>query len=500
MNSFTLSNRKFMVGRMIAIAAFLLSGLTVFAQVTTSSITGSVTDADGEALVGATIVATHVPSGTRYGTSTNDAGRYIMPAVRVGGPYTIVVTYTGFERQESNNIYLSLGQSFRHDVNMSENAQILDEVAVVAKRDILNTEQAGPSTSISEDEINVLPTVARDLTDFTRLTPQANITGDNVISIAGANNRFNAVYIDGAVNNDVFGLAASGTNGGQTGITPISPDAIEQFQVVVAPYDVKLSGFSGGGINAVTRSGSNEIEGSVYYFMRNEGLAGKRPTNDEKLADFKAQTYGLRLAGPIIKDKAFFFVNAELQKDETPQPFDFANYNGNATQSQLDQISSALQTLGYDPGGYLGKTDKLEGQKILARLDFNLSQNHKLMVRHHYTKGTSTYAQSSSNRLIRYANAGIYFPSVTNSTAVELNSILGEKASNNLIVGYTSVNDDRDPLGSPFPGIEIQDGSGSIQAGSELFSGANGLEQKIFTLTDNFNLYMGKHNITIGTH
>ena len=493
---------------LLGVVFTMLGFVQLFGQgSTTSTIRGLVTDGSGEPLVGVTVVAVHTPSGTKYGTSTRVDGRYTIPGARVGGPYTLTAIYTGYENQVSQNIYLSLGQVYREDFNMSEKPMLMDEVVITATSGLLNAVNDGASTSISEEEIQVLPTVARDLTDFTRLTPQANILEDNVISIAGANNRFNSIYIDGAVNNDVFGLAASGTNGGQTGVSPISPDAIEQFEVVVAPYDVKLSGFNGGGINAVTRSGSNEIEGSAYWLTRNQNFASvlrnlpdSLPREDRQLAEFATNTYGLRIGGPLIKDKAFFFINAELLRQSTPQPFTIDQYNGNSGVAELDAFRNRLIELGYDPGEYLGKTETLDGEKFLARFDFNLSDQHKLMIRHHYTKGTSTYSQSSSSNRIRFGGAGIFFPSTTNSTALELTSLFGDRASNNLIIGYTAVRDDRDPVGDPFPGIEIFDGSGSIVAGSELFSTANELNQDIFTLTNNFNLYAGKHNITIGTH
>jgi len=487
----------------------LLAANQLFAQgSTSSSIAGLLTDTNGEALIGATVIARHEPSGTTYGTATRADGRFNMTGLRVGGPYTIRVTYTGYKEQAKENVYLSLGQTYVYESVLKDDVEVLSEVLVVAKKSLLNTEKNGASTDISAEEINVLPTVNRDLTDYARLTPQASIRGDNIITIAGANNRFNSIYIDGAVNNDVFGLAASGTNGGQTGISPISPDAIDQINVVVAPYDVKLSGFSGGGINAVTRGGSNEVEGSVYYFTQNENMAGLKvslpdtlPKSKRRLPDFVANTFGFRVGAPLVKNKVFIFVNAEIQRNETPQPFDFSNYNGNTKdQSKIDQFAARLGELGYDGLDYLEKTDKLDGAKILARLDFNLSKNHKLMVRHHYTKGESLGSQSSTNTTIRFSNSGILFPSVTNSTAVELNSTFGGNMSNSLIVSYTSVNDDRDPVGNPRPYINIQDGSGSIQAGSEQFSTANLLEQKIFTLTDNFNIYKGKHQLTFGTH
>jgi hypothetical protein len=507
MNHFTFRNLAVVpIGKAMLLFALLFCGLTTFAQVTTSTITGLVTDVNGDGLIGATVVATHVPSGTRYGSATNALGRFTLPAVRVGGPFTVTVSYTGFETATRENIYTNLGVVSSQNFELKESGFALGEVAITAFKNPLNTLKTGASTSISEDEIMVLPTVNRDLTDFIRLTPQANLLGDNVISIAGANNRYNAIYIDGAVNNDVFGLAGSGTNGGQTGISPISPDAIEQFQVVVAPYDVKLSGFAGGGINAVTRSGTNEVNGSAYWFTRNESLAGYKPSVPDsaakevrRLPNFSANTYGVRVGGPIVKDKVFFFINAEMQRDETPQPFDFANYNGNSSQAEIDAFDSRLREFGYDPGGYLSKVNSLNGEKILARFDFNLGQDHKLMLRHHYTKGTATYDQASFNNRIRFANNGIYFPTTTNSTALELTSVFGETVSNNLTIGYTTVRDDRDPLGSAFPSLEITDGAGVIWAGTEPFSTANALDQNILTLTDYVNFYLGNHTVTLGT-
>lgn len=350
-----------------------------------------------------------------------------------------------------------------------------------------------------------MPTVGRNFSDYTRLTPQARVTQYGGIEIAGTNNRYNSIYIDGAVNNDVFGLSDQGTNGGQTGISPFSMDILDQVSIQIAPYDIKLGGFAGAGINAVTRRGNNEFQGSAYYITRNEGIAGKTPTDDEaaertKLNPFSSNTYGFRLGGPIIKDKLFFFVNAEIQNDETPQPFDFSTYNGDVTEAQLSQLSSKLNELGYDPGGYTNVDRTLEGTKFFARLDWNISKVHKLMVRHQYTKAEQTSPSNSSSTNIRFANSGIYFPSSTNSSALELKSNLSNTMSNSLILGFTFVRDDRDPMGNNFPFVRIKDGSSNIYFGSEEFSTGNQLNQDIITLTDNFEIYKGKHTITVGTH
>ena len=505
-------------------SVFLLLVMTLlstalFAQgVTTASISGTITDTGGQPLIGATVIAVHMPSGSQYGAATRIDGGYTLPAMRVGGPYTITTSYVGFQDVVEENVFLSLGQDLNLNNKLSDGAIALEGITVVAqKTGVLNSEQTGAETTIGEETISSVPTVNRDLNDFIKLTPEASTTADGGISIAGTNNRYNSIFIDGAVNNDVFGLSDQGTNGGQTGISPISIDAIEQFQVVLAPYDVRLGGFAGGGINAVTRSGSNKFEGSAYYFTRNQNLVGKthrfvfdpnQELSDSEASDmrtnvddFSANTYGFRLGGPIMKNKAFFFVNAELQRDQTPQPFDFSNYDGASSEAEINALADFLQnTYGYDPGGFLNNTRELRGEKILARLDFNLGESTRLKVRHSYTRGTSVGPSRSSNRTINFFNGGVLFPSTTNSTAVELNSIFGSAASNDLIIGFTNVFDDRDPMGEDFPRVTIFDGSGQIRFGSEVFSTANQLRQRIFTLTDNFSLYKGKHTITIGTH
>jgi len=497
----------------------LLSTVISAQGVTTASINGTVTDTDGQPLIGATVIAIHVPSGSQYGTVTRIDGGYTLPAMRVGGPYTITTSYTGFQDVVDEGIFLSLGQDLSLGNKLSDTAIELEGVTVVAaKGGVLNSEKTGAETLIGEKTISSVPTVSRDFNDFIKLTPQASTTADGGISIAGTNNRYNSIFIDGAVNNDVFGLSDQGTNGGQTEITPISIDAIEEFQVVLAPYDVRLGGFAGGGINAVTRSGSNKFEGSAYWFTRNQDFVGKThryvldsekelddsalDTLRTKVDDFSANTFGFRLGGPIVKNKVFFFINAELQRDQTPQPFDFlSNYEGDSSEEDLNNLASFINSnYGYDAGGFLNNTRELQGEKILARLDFNLGTSTKLKLRHSYTKGTAIRPSGSSNRTINFYNGGVFFPSTTHSSALELNSVFGSSASNDLIIGYTNVFDDRDPMGADFPRLTILDGDGQIRLGSEIFSTANQLKQNILILTDNFSLYKGKHTITIGTH
>ena len=477
--------------------------------VTTSGINGRITDNTEEGLPGATVIALHQPSGTTYSTISDNQGFFRLPNMNVGGPYKLTVSYVGYESFTKNDIYLTLGQTYEINSKLSDKVESLDEVAIVKYRnDIFDGNRTGSETVVDQEELVALPTISRNLSDFTRLTPQINLYGGG-ISVAGVNNRYNSIMIDGAVNNDVFGLASSGTNGGQLGITPISIDAIDQFQVVLAPYDVRQGGFAGGGINAVTKSGSNNVTGSAYYLFRNENFAGMTPTDNEgvkrtKLDPFTAKTYGFRIGGPIVRDKAFFFISAEQQRDEIPRPFNFGDYTGNMAgkRDSIDMLITKINGYGYNPGTFESTVQTTNSDKMLARVDLNLGKNHKLMIRHHYTKGQSVYpynpASNSTN--LTFYNNWINFTSITNSSSAELKSRLGERISNNLIAGYTTVKDDRDPNGDNFPIIVISDGSGKIYLGSEEYSTANELNQKIFTITDNLNFYLGRHSLTIGTH
>jgi len=261
-------------------------------------------------------------------------------------------------------------------------------------------------------------------------------------------------------------------------------------------------------INAITRSGTNDWEGSVYGFVRNQSLVGKTPTslveNDDEregVADFTALTYGMRVGGPIIEDKLFFFLNYERQDDETPQPFNINNYDGRSSQADIDGLSNFLQsTYGYNPGIFDNNTRTLESNKVTVKLDWNINENHKLSLRHGYVQGDNLEARNSGDRNIGFLNGSESFLTTTNSTALELNSTFGNKFSNNLIVTHTSVRDDRDPLGEPFPTVDIQDGGGTISFGSEPFSTANLLNTDLTTITNNFEIYAGKHTVTLGAN
>ncbi len=491
------------------LAVLFCANPSIYAQGNTnSSISGNVYDKDSQTLPGASILAVHTPSGTRYSASTDGTGNFSISNMRVGGPYKITITFVGFSDFSENEVYLQLGENKTFKIVLAEQSNELQEVVVKAVRDnTFNSQRTGAQTVINSDKIKALPSLSRNIADFARLTPQAQLRGDDILSIGGQNNRFNAIYIDGAVSNDVFGLAANGTNGGQTGVSPISVDAIEQFQVSVAPYDVKLSGFAGGAISAITRSGTNNFEGSAYFLNRDESIAGKTPpslagTNGrQKLADFTAQTYGVRAGGALITDKLFYFINYERQDNETPQPFDVSTYLG-PSGSRIGELRTKLATYGYDAGVFDNNVRTLVSDKLIAKLDWNINDNHKLSLKHSYVTADELSPSRSSANAINFVNGSQTFKSVTNSTALELNSRFGNKFSNNLVVAFTNVDDDRNPAGNPFPTVRINDGStrNNINFGAEGFSTANLLEQRVLTITDNFEINVGKNKITIGTH
>ena len=292
-------------------ALFLLvlsSGLAMSQGVTTSGITGTVTEANGQPLPGANVVATHLPSGTRYGAVSNVEGKYSIPGMRIGGPYRLSVSFIGFSTQEIDGLNLSLGTFSNVNVYLKEDGQELSEVLITADQNSLfSNERTGANTAIDNRALNKLPTISRSINDFTRLSPQSNWQ-----SFAGQDSRLNNITVDGSYFNNSFGLGSGSNPGGRTGVSPISLDAIEQISVNVAPYDVRQGNFTGAGVNTVTRSGTNEFSGSAYYFWRNNNNVGtKAGENTFNPGDFTYKQIGFRVGGPIIKDKLFFFASFE---------------------------------------------------------------------------------------------------------------------------------------------------------------------------------------------
>ena len=340
--------------RFLSVALFLTFATLMQAQVTTSSMSGRVTDAEG-AVIGATVVAKHLPSGTTYGTVTNIEGRYNLNGMRVGGPYTVEITYIGYGDNITEGITLSLGENFSHNVVLEEATFALGEVVVTAVRTKFSSEKTGASTNINNDQLSRMPTVNRSINDITRVSPYAS-----GMSIAAGDGRSTNFTIDGANFNNNFGLSSALPGGGN----PISLDAIEEMQVVVAPFDVRQTNFIGGGVNAITKSGTNEFKGSAYTYLYNQDMRGNK-IGDVDFGDRDEESknvYGFTLGGPIIKNKLFFFVNAEFENRPGQVVTWRPSQNGVAdTKQQLSRVSIAdmdrvkkhlIDNYGYDPGSY----------------------------------------------------------------------------------------------------------------------------------------------------
>lgn len=492
------------IKKLLFLLCFVIVGSQMMAQQTTSSISGTVKESTGQVLTGATVTATHIPTGTVYSGITGKNGVFVLQNMNPGGPYTVKIDFVGYKSEVLENIQLQLGEPYSINPILGTNAQILENVVIATTRSA-TLDKTGSSTNISRDKVQNLPTVSRSLNDYLRLTPQAKVTGDGGISLAGQNNRYNAFYIDGAINNDVFGLAASGTNGGQANVNPISIDAIDQFQVVLSPFDASIGGFTGGGINAVTRSGTNSVTGSAWYYFRNEDLAGKTPGNVDKanrtkLSNLDNKVYGFRVGGPIIKNKLFYFVLGEIERNIRPQPFEFSNYRGNNTIDSINKLTNFLKnTYNYDAGSFLDNPEEVNANRITTKLDWNISNNHKLSVSYRYNGGERINTGGSSSTTINFYNNGFLFPSKTHTGTAELKSSFKRGMSNRLLVTYTDVIDNRDPLGPKFPRVTINDGSGRMVFGTENFSTGNLLTQKNLTFVDGFRFKAGKHLFNVGT-
>lgn len=496
--------------RILLLTAFVLTAVAgVLAQgVTTASVSGIVVDTNGNPLPGANVVAIHLPSGTEYGASTLASGRFNLPAVRIGGPYRITISFVGYENYIREDVNLSLGQNFDFKATLIESGTELAEI-VVSGSSIFNADRTGASTNINSTQLQRLPTLSRSFTDMTRLTPQASGT-----SFAGRNNLYNNLSIDGSILNNSFGLAS--LPGGQTNSQPVSLDALEEITVNIAPYDVRQGGFTGAGINAVTRSGTNEFSGSAYFFTRNEKTVGSKVGEEDfNQPTFTNNQYGVRIGGPLIKNKLFFFLSGELERRADPigqfSAKESSTESGaRLTRTEMNAIQQFLRdTYGYEPGPFERYDMLTESDKITARVDFNINKNHKLSIRYNYLRsirdtpmsnsGSQGGRQNTQNSL-PFKSANYIINNNFNSFVAELNSVVG-KNSNNLIIGWTGFRDFRDSPGSVFPYVDIENGSNQnvTSFGYELFSANNKLDQDVFQISNNFSIYLPKHVITIGT-
>lgn len=491
---------------LVACATFVLAPLAE-AQVTTGTLTGTVTvQNDGTSLPGVTVEAVHVPTGTRYTSITGSNGRFVIPNARVGGPYRITASLEGFNAAAVADVDVRLGAATEVPIRLRL-AGVTETIEVVAATDLINPNRTGSQSAVSGEAIESLPTVNRSIQDFARTNPYFSVDPQDAsatrVNVAGRNNRYNTIQIDGAVNNDLFGLAATGTPGGQTDAQPISLDAIQELQMVVSPYDVRQGGFTGGGINAVTRSGSNQFNGSVFATQRNEDFIGDGP-RERPIASFDQSQYGFRVGGPIIRDNLFFFVNGELNRREQPTGWSADDTTTNVFNRPQDAArlrNFLISQYGYDPGSLGDFVGETNSDLFFGRIDANLTDNHQLTLRHNYVDALQDRAPARGRTFFRFETATYTITDETNSTVAQLNSVFGPTMFNEGRIGYQTIRDARQ-VPVTFPSIEIGGAPrrADLVIGTERFSGANELDQNVLEITDDFTFITGNHTLTIGTH
>ena len=505
------------------VAVLLTLSLTAMAQITTSSMAGKVTldDEKGEEVIGATVVAVHEPSGTRYTAVTNTSGRFSINGMRTGGPYEVTVSYIGYQSKTLKGITLQLAETYNLAVWLSEDATQLSEVVISGKASKFAAEKTGAATNINSAQITNLPTVSRSITDVTRLSPY----GGNGMSFAGTDGRTANFTIDGATFNNNFGLSDKLPGGGN----PVSLDAIEELQVVISPYDVRQTNFIGGGVNAITKSGTNTFKGSAYVYHRNENMRGDAVDREAITgARDKDQqtTYGFTLGGPIIKNKLFFFASGEMVKTPTIANRWRASTNGVAnaddyvsrtTLSDMETISSFVKNkYGYDTGSWTSFPADESNYKLLARIDWNITDKHHLALRYNYTKnniwnstnassmdgGTRSAYSRMSQYSMAFANSMYSMQNLVHTFSLDLNSRLTDNLSNQFLATFSKLDDIRGTNSDEFPFIDILDGTGTtgnyMALGYELFTWNNAVHNTIWNIKDDVTYYMGAHKIMAG--
>jgi outer membrane receptor protein involved in Fe transport len=472
--------------------------------VTTAAVTGTVTDQNGGPLAGFQVVITHGSTGATAGVLTRADGRYFLPGLQPGGPYTIRVEGLGYASEIREGVTLALSQTARFDFALRTQAVALEGLDVTATRDpAISKTRTGAATVVGEETVDRMPTLNRDFTSFTRLAPQISTSGSGS-NAGGRNSKFNNIQLDGASYNNLFGLGSGGAPGDDVGAKPISIEAIQEFQVVISPFDVRQGGFTGAGINAVTKSGTNEFHGSLSVFGRNQNFAGRYIKSDgktaDKLGDYTDQGAAFSLGGPVIKDKLHFFVAGELSSRKNPNGGVAIGRESTITAAEVQPIVDYVkQKYGYDAGALGEVTMERFSDNLFGRLDYTINQNHRLTLRHNYVSAGDDNL-SRTNAQYALGNAGYQKTSKTNSTVAQLNSSFGGRFFNEFRLGYSTIRDVRQ-VGESFPFVKIGVGSGrTIVLGTEQYSPQNVLDQDVLEVTNDLTFNSGRHTFTVGTH
>ncbi|MCS3757441.1 TonB-dependent receptor [Salinibacter ruber] len=471
-------------------------------QGTTASMSGTVVDENENPLPGVNVVAVHQPTGTRYGVATGTNGRFRIQGMRVGGPYTVTASFVGYQTTRREEIQLQLDETRELNFQLEPQTAQMEEVEVIGQSSgaVIDKNRTGAATNISAEEIDELPTIGRSLTDFARLVPQATGSG----SFGSANSRYNSIQVDGATLDDVFGLGDA-VPGSQAGAEPISLDAIQELNVNIAPYSVTQSGFTGGQVNAITKSGSNQFKGSFRFKGGTEKFTGD--LDGVGTGEFSQAFFTGTLGGPIVEDELFFFISGELKRESSPidtrvgQNLSGENVFDESPQTLTNIRDVFRDTYGFDPGGTEPLTDRQDDEKLLVKLDWNINQNHRLTLRNNYVSARDDQGIGRGENSFSFERRGYVFRSTQNSATAQLNSTIGDNMFNEARLVYTRIRDERDVQAAAFPETTLQLDSGNdVVAGIDRFSQANRLDQDLFEFTNDFTYTRGDHTFTVGTN
>jgi len=506
MNRLTTFVRRFALASILTLAS---AGPILAQAVTTSAITGRVTTTAGEPLSNIQIVVINVATGTQQGVLSRADGRYNFPGLRPGGPYRVEARGIGYATEFVGDLFLALGQTERIDFVLAQQAVALAGIDVLGERSgaVISRGRTGTGSVIGEEAVTRSPTISRDFTDFIRLTPQVTASTAGT-SAGGRNNRYNNIQIDGAVNNDLFGLAASGTPGGQADARPITLEAIQEFQVNLAPFDIRQGSFTGANINAVTRGGTNDIKGTAAFFGRNDAFIGKFEdfggNTSSPVGEFEQWDLAFSMGGPLVRDRAHFFVAGEISRRTDPYPA-IPGVNtgvpaGAISADAINQIARiSRDELGYDVGAIGEFPRNTQSNNVFARLDFQLTPEHRLTLRHNLVDASADRSSGGTGANFGFGTSGHLFTSTTNSTVAQLNSNFGGGVFNEFRAGLTFIRDARD-IGTPFPRLRVDfGGPNNVQFGPDNFSGRNALDQDVLEITNDLSFSRGSHNFTFGT-